>query len=85
MRKRFVLLIEHLLIGGPRGERHLGEFLHCYKNKSEMGASNSKNMDKLLDVSIELKMQAKMINKDSIKSANQATMQKKQIKEVAHS
>ena len=39
-------------------------------------------MDKLLDVSIELKMQAKMINKDSIKSANQATMQKKQIKEV---
>lgn len=50
-----------------------------------MGASNSKNMDKLLDVSIELKMQAKMINKDSIKSANQATMQKKQIKEVAHS
>ena len=30
-----------------------------------MGSSDSKNMDKLLDVSMELKMQAKMIGKDS--------------------
>ena len=29
-----------------------------------MGAKDSKNMDKLLDVSIELKMQAKLIQKD---------------------